>query len=232
MYCLNCGSFVSDNANFCSVCGAKQNYSTDVAAFSNNNGSNWVISSNNETTEVQSMNCCLVKELHFSVYVPTNLPRNSDGKINYLSSDSQYVANKVNDAIRAIIYDAQKQARKRCHNFYEYDMYKDKITPLDHDYLVIHWRIKIQKPATVDDEGDAWFYVDIEFEEEIDKNNMPEELMRDIVYEIEYSYNVYKYWLNSSNGFSSKEWFLLDVNFEKLRENNYEFFKALVERSN
>ena len=43
MYCFNCGKLLSDNANFCSGCGAKQNSNANV-----------VVSSNRETTEMRS----------------------------------------------------------------------------------------------------------------------------------------------------------------------------------
>lgn len=43
MYCFNCGKLLSDNANFCSGCGAKQNPNA-----------NMVVSSNRETTETRS----------------------------------------------------------------------------------------------------------------------------------------------------------------------------------
>ena len=42
--------------------------------------------------------------------------------------------------------------------------------------------IKVLAPAEVDDEGDAWFYVNVRFKQAIDKNNIPDEVLERIAY--------------------------------------------------
>lgn len=37
-------------------------------------------------------------------------------------------------------------------------------------------------PAEVDDEGDAWFYVNVRFKQAIDKNTIPDEVLEHIAY--------------------------------------------------
>ena len=70
----------------------------------------------------------------------------------------------------------------------------------------------MRQPATIDEKGDAWFYVDVRFGKDVDKDNVPDEIMKEIASIIWKSYTDYHITVIDD------PFLLLKIDFKKLED--------------
>ena len=165
-------------------------------------------SSNVESTEVSATESMMVRELHFSVYLPTKLPKNRKGKL-------KLDVDQVNRSILSTLDSVRRYNPKM--SGYEFGQFYGKD----------NCQVSLKYPVKIDDEADAWFFVDVKFDKDVDKLNMPEDELRTINY---YIYRIHGY--NRYDSFSyGYDNYYLDIDFYELERDDYAFLRACIKRS-
>ena len=147
----------------------------------------------------------------FSVFVnlPTNIPKNMFGKLKLGDSKGEEVASRVNGAIERNI-NTMKRVNPKV-SFFMFDSYYSREA-----YGWGKLDIKVRQPATIDEKGDAWFYVDVRFNKEVDKDNVPDEIMKEIASIIWKSYTDYSLTVIDAP-YDGVSWYL-KIDFKKLED--------------
>ena len=143
----------------------------------------------------------------FSVFVnlPTNIPKTITGKLKLGDSKGEAVAAWVNGAIKNNINTIRRVNPKVIH--FAFDSYYNRTA-----YGWGNIDIKVRQPATIDEKGDAWFYVDVRFGKDVDKDNVPDEIMEEIAWIIRKSYTDYHITVIDD------PFLLLKIDFKKLED--------------
>ena len=193
---------------------SSESYSSDCEQESN--------TENQEPEEVYAPN--LVKEISLSIYLPTNLPKDYYGKLDIDGKRGSFATKCINHAIDKNVF-LKRNANKRRLIFNFNFPYTDKINGVGKMYT------NVLAPAEVDDEGDAWFYVNVSFKQAIDKNNIPDEVLERIAYWMKESIRDYGlYMLTHDINWSFTDGFVFGLIIDDDRLDDLDFLRSRINK--